>query len=226
MSPPATGVTAWPDAVLFDCDGTLADTEPISDRAWQDVLAGYGYTITEQDVQSVVGQPFAASYAHYAAKVDLEEPGRIRARLRERFVARFESEMSLHRDAVDTLLRLVVDGTPVAVVSSSSREHVARVLAWGELEAAVPLIVAAEDVDEHKPAPEPYLLAASQLGVEPSGCTVVEDTSVGIASGLTAGCFVVGVRRAHNDGRSLAAAHRVVDEVTTGSLAHPSSNAS
>lgn len=226
MSADITEVMARPDAVLFDCDGTLADTEPISDRAWQDVLTGYGYTITDQDVQAVVGQPFTASYAHYSAKVDLEAAGRIRVQLRERFVARFESEMSLHRDAVDTLLGLVADGTPVAVVSSSGREHVTRVLAWGELEDAVPLIVAAEDVAEHKPAPEPYLLAASQLGVAPTGCTVVEDTSVGIAAGLAAGCFVVGVRRAHNGARSLAAAHRVVDEVTTASLGHRSSSGS
>ena len=217
-----TGVTERPDAVLFDCDGTLADTEPISDRAWQDVLSGYGYAITSQDLRAVVGQPFAASYAHYAAKVGLEDPARLRARLRERFVARFESEMSLYRDAVDTLRELVVDGTPVAVVSSSSREHVARVLTWGELAAVVPLVVAAEDVNEHKPAPEPYVLAASHLGVDPTGCTVVEDTSVGVAAGLAAGCFVVGVRRAHNDERSLVAAHRVVDEVTTRSLTHGS----
>ena len=221
-----TGVTERPDAVLFDCDGTLADTEPISDRAWQDVLAGYGYTMTSQDVASVVGQPFAVSYAHYATKVDLADPARIRGQLRERFLARFETEMSLHRDAVDTLRSLVTDGVPVAVVSSSGREHVDRVLRWGELTAAVPLLVTAEDVDEHKPAPEPYLLAASRLGVDPTGCTVVEDTSVGIASGLAAGCFVVGVRRAHNDASSLTAAHRVVDEVTAGSLTHASSGAS
>lgn len=211
-------MTALPDAVLFDCDGTLADTESISAACWQEALAERGYRMTEADARSVLGHPFVRSFAHYADKVALGDPARFREELRACFGERLTRELVLYDDALETLRSLRSKGVPVAVVSSSSRAHVRRILEQGEITGQVGLIVGADDVEEHKPSPCPYRVAARQLGVDPGRCTVVEDTATGIAAGVAAGCFVVGVQRPHNDLGTLRAAHRVVAAVTVSAV--------
>src|SRR6056297_3396141 len=117
-----------PQAVVFDCDGTLADTEPISDRAWADVLVERGYSPTASDARATVGRPYPETFAHFAARVDLGEPTAFRRALRERFLARFATELELFEDSVGLLRTLAARGVPIGVASSSSHDHVARVL--------------------------------------------------------------------------------------------------
>lgn len=210
-----------PAAVVFDCDGTLADTESLADRAWAQTLARYGYTLTTDDARAVVGHPYARNFDHFAARVDLGDPGLFRRRLRTTFLALFDAELRLHDDAVGVLRSLAESGTPVGVASSSSREHVQRVLARGELTGLVDVIVGSEDVAEHKPAPRPYLAAAAALGVPPEECTAVEDTGVGVASAVAAGMYTVAVLRAHQRASDLAAAHRVVDHLDLDAVVRP-----
>lgn len=171
-----------PAAVVFDCDGTLADTEPLSDRAWSEALAARGYTLTPADVQAVVGRSEAATLAHLATRTDLGDLEVLRRRVRARMDVLLATELTLFDDAVTVLRTLVARGVPVAVASSSHRDHVQRVLVAGGLLGVVPVVVAAEDVRHPKPAPEPYLRAAAALGVPPHGCTAVEDTPVGVAA--------------------------------------------
>lgn len=207
-----------PQAVLFDCDGTLADTEPISAACWAEALAERGYHMTEADARAVLGHPFVRSFAHYADKVELGDPARFREELRQRFGHRIARELVLHDDAIATLRALVGFRVPVAVVSSSSRGHVRRILEQGGVVDQVGLIVGADDVAEHKPSPVPYRAAAEQLEVDPAGCTVVEDTATGIAAGVAAGCYVVGVQRSHNDLDELRAADRIVSVITVAAV--------
>jgi HAD superfamily hydrolase (TIGR01509 family) len=148
-------------------------------------------------------------------------PRGFRHRLRTRFLELFDRDLELHHDAVTTLRRLAEAGVPVAVASSSSHEHVDRVLARGELTELVPVVVGADDVPLHKPDPTPYVVAAQRLGVEPTRCTAVEDTPVGVAAAVGAGMFTVAVVRAHGDPDGLAEAHRIVDEVTVEALLPP-----
>jgi HAD superfamily hydrolase (TIGR01509 family) len=210
-----------PVGVVFDCDGTLADTESISDRAWREMLAGYGYEATEADFRAVIGHPFPQNWAYFTARVDLGEQAAFRHRLRARFVELFEDELELHDDAVGTLRQLVDLGIPVAVASSSSHGHVRRVLERADLEELVRVVIGADDVERHKPDPTPYVVAAERLGIAPEDCAAVEDTPVGVASAVGAGMFTVGVVRAHGDPAALADAHRVVDHVTIEALRRP-----
>jgi HAD superfamily hydrolase (TIGR01509 family) len=213
--------TALPVAVVFDCDGTLADTESLADQAWSETLAAYGYEATEADFQAVIGHPFVQNWAYFSARVDLGDEASFRHRLRTRFLELFDRDLELHHDAVATLRRLAEAGVPIAVASSSSHEHVDRVLARGELTELVQVVVGADDVPRHKPDPTPYVVAARQLGVEPARCTAVEDTPVGVAAAVGAGMFTVAVVRSHNDLDGLAEAHRIVDEVTVEALLPP-----
>lgn len=220
---PALGVerSRLPDAVVFDCDGTLADTESISDRAWTDVLGTYGYEPTGADFRAVVGHPFGQNWAYFSQRVELGDQVRFRTALRTRFGELFDHELALHDDAVGTLRVLADAGVPIAVASSSTHAHVDRVLGRGELVDAVAVVIGADDVDEHKPLPGPYLAAAAALGVAARRCVAVEDTGVGVASATAAGMFTVAVLRAHQSPEDLAGAHRVVDAVTVAALVPP-----
>jgi HAD superfamily hydrolase (TIGR01509 family) len=218
-----------PPAVVFDCDGTLADTEALSDKAWIGALGEHGYVPTEDDFRELVGYPFPENWAYFAARVDLGDQERFRRDLRERFIALFDTELELHDDAVGALETLVSHGVPVGVASSSTRSSVHRVLDRAGVRDLVTVVIGVDDVDEHKPSPEPYLRAAAGLDIDPRRCSAVEDTPVGVRSARAAGLFTVAVVRAHGDPDRLALAHRVVDEVTVEALlpdpAHGSSSA-
>jgi HAD superfamily hydrolase (TIGR01509 family) len=207
-----------PPGVVFDCDGTLADTEALSDKAWIGALAEHGYEPTDADFQELVGYPFPENWAYFSRRVDLGDQERFRLGLRDRFVALFEAELELHEDAVDTLRELAAHGVPIGVASSSTRSSVNRVLDRAGVRELVRVVVGVDDVEEHKPAPEPYLRAAAGLELEPWRCSAVEDTPVGVRSARAAGLFTVAVVRAHGDPDRLAGAHRVVDVVTLDAL--------
>jgi HAD superfamily hydrolase (TIGR01509 family) len=218
-------VGVLPPAVVFDCDGTLADTESLSDQAWRESLAVYGYEATEADFRAVIGYPFPQNWAYFSARVDLGDQAEFRGKLRARFLELFDRDLELHDDAVGTLRQLAEAGVPIAVASSSSHEHVRRVLARGQLTDLVDAIVGADDVPLHKPDPTPYVVAARHLGVEAHRCTAVEDTPVGVAAAVGAGMFTVAVVRAHADAAELGQAHRVVDQVTLEALIRPAEEA-
>jgi HAD superfamily hydrolase (TIGR01509 family) len=201
-------------AVVFDLDGTLADTERLSDLAWTEVLARRGYAAGPADFAALVGRPVAANLAHFAARVELGDPVVFRAEVREVFLALVAADLRLHDDAVDALRALAGEGVAVGVATSSTREHAARVLAAGGLEGLVGAVVAAEDVERHKPDPAPYLEALRRLDVPPGAASAVEDTPVGAASARAAGAWTVAVRRAHAVPELAEAADVVVDLVT------------
>jgi HAD superfamily hydrolase (TIGR01509 family) len=213
--------TRLPAAVVFDCDGTLADTESLSNRAWSATLADRGYRATDTDFEAVIGHPFHQNWAYFSARAALGEPTAFRSELRERFRALFDAELELHTDAVATLRTLANEGVPVGVASSSTHAHVVRVLERGALTSLVRAVVGADDVERHKPDPEPYLVAAHELGVPPERCSAVEDTPVGVASARGAGMYTVGIVRSHGDPATLMAADLVVDELTPAVLVRP-----
>jgi HAD superfamily hydrolase (TIGR01509 family) len=213
--------TRLPAAVVFDCDGTLADSESLSNRAWSATLAARGYLATDADFAAVIGHPFPQNWAYFSARAELGEPTVFRTELRERFRALFDAELELHADAVATLRVLASQGVPIAVASSSTHAHVVRVLERGALTSLVRAVVGADDVARHKPDPEPYLAAAHALGVPPECCSAVEDTPVGIASARAAGMYTVGIVRSHGDPDTLMAADLVVDELTPAVLVRP-----
>lgn len=211
----------WPEAVLFDCDGTLADSEPLSRRAWTAVLDRRGVTATPADFAQVIGHAWPRSYEHFARLGPLGDRDAFRAEVRAEVASLHESELRLFPDAAETVEALLTGGVPVAVVSSSTRLHVERCLVRGGLADRIEVVVAADDVTRHKPHPEPYLLAASRLGVAVGRCTAVEDTRIGLHSARDAGAFVVAVFRGAVDRASLDLADRVVERLRSADLVPP-----
>lgn len=207
------GHTLLPAGVVFDCDGTLADTETLSARVWGDVLALRGIEMTEADHSAIIGHAWPHGFEHFAARGDLGDRDAFRAELRAHAADIYADRLRLFPDAVATLRALTAAGVPVAVASSSSHAHVLRCLQREGLVDEVAAIVGADDVRHHKPHPEPYLAAAAAIGVPPERCTAVEDTPIGLASARAAGAFTVAVERGVVDPAGLAGADRVVREL-------------
>ena len=201
-------------AVIFDCDGTLVDSEPLARAAWERSLAPYGYTVTDADLDGAVGLPFAAVHRRFAERVALPDAkGFWRAYSRELFEL-IAGGLVAFDDAVQAAAELRARGVPVAVASSSPRERLARTLAHVGLADAFDVTVAGDEVARGKPAPDLFLAAAARLGVEPAACVVVEDSPPGVAAGRAAGMATVAVCRAPGHQRSLAEADRVVQALS------------
>ena len=208
-----------PAGVVFDCDGTLADTESLSRRIWTEALAPYGLVPSDEDFAAVLGHAWPRSYQRFARHADLGGPDRFRAEVRAVAERVHAQELRLFDDAVSVLVALVEHEVPVAVASSSSRAHVQRCLAHGGLTDRVAVVVGADDVRRPKPDPEPYLQAVERLGRDAAACTAIEDTVTGLTSARTAGMRTLAVDRGLVDARSLApVAARVVTTLTLAAL--------
>lgn len=207
-----------PAAVVFDCDGTLADTERLSQRIWTEALAEVGVTPTREDFDAIIGHAWPASYERFSRRADLGDPARFRARVRAVAERVHAAELTLFDDAVATLLALHDAGVPIAVASSSSAAHVRRCLEHGDLTSRVQAVVGVDDVRHPKPHPEPYLRAARDLGVPPQVATAVEDTVTGLTSARAAGMRTVAVARGVVDVTTLDIADHVVARISLDAL--------
>jgi HAD superfamily hydrolase (TIGR01509 family) len=177
------------------------------------VLSGYGIAFTAVDFQALVGRPFSDNWAHFKDRADLGDELAFRAEISGRFRELFDEGLEVHEDAVTVLRQLTARGVPIAVVSSSTRDHVERVLARAEVGTLVAHIVASGDTLAHKPDPEPYVAACRSLDVAPERSVAVEDTTTGARSARAAGLWTVAVRREHAVPELSLHADAVVDEL-------------
>ena len=202
-------------AVIFDCDGTLVDSEPLAREAWERSLALHGYAIHDDEYAGLVGLSFPRVHAHFAARIPgIQEPGAFWDDYSATLFELIDSALEPFSDAVETVRGLRSSGVAVAVASSSVRERLDRTLRRAGLADAFAVSVAGDEVEHGKPAPDMFLAAAARLGVEPARCAVIEDSGPGVAAGLAAGMRTVGVARRNGDAGALARAHLVLERLS------------
>lgn len=180
-------------AVLFDMDGTLSDSEPVHHRALADVMRNEGIVLPAGFDESCVGmaiEPVHARIREHAPHWRLDVAAFTQAKNAAFLVRRHE--LAWRAGAREAVLRLRAAGVALAVVSNSPRALVDPSLHALGLDTPGFTSVSRDDVREGKPAPEPYLRAATLLGVAPRHCLVVEDSPTGARAGLAAGMAVLG----------------------------------
>jgi beta-phosphoglucomutase family hydrolase len=181
------------DAVIFDCDGTLADTMPLHYRAWHETLAEYGGEMSEALFYELGGVPTAEIVQILNARGETALPVEETAAAKE---ARY-ADLLPHAAPVEPVLQLVREYCgryPLAVASGGIRLLVDRTLAALGISDCFQAILTAEDVARGKPEPDLFLLAAERLGVMPERCVVFEDSDLGLEAARRAGMAVVDVR--------------------------------
>lgn len=178
-------------AVLFDMDGTLVDTERLWWEAVEQVAAGLGHPLTGADQPDVLGRPVEYT-ARWLGGITGTPVAEAAAALHQEFAARVRTGIVPRPGALALLAELVREGVPAALVTASPRAVADTVLAaLGASQFAVS--VTADDTERTKPAPDPYLAACRALGVDPAACVAVEDTRTGVMSAEAAGCVVLAV---------------------------------
>ena len=185
------------DAVIFDNDGLLLDTEEAWTRAEVRLFARRGRVWTDAHKRELIGS--SGPVAHAKLERMLELPGEGPALMQELDALVMEEVLDgvgPRPGALELLGKLTAARVPIGLASNSPRPFVERVLAGaGLLGEGSPfgVVVTATDVEHPKPAPDLYLAAASALGAAPTRCAGLEDSSPGAASALAAGLFVIGV---------------------------------
>ena len=184
-----------PRAVLWDLDGTLADSREFHWRSWQEALGAEGVEVTESQFLASFGQRNDAILRQWLGSG--ADPGRIRRigeskETRYRELVKQEGIVPLP-GAAEWVRTLHQSGWRQAIASSAPRRNVAVMhLALGFSD-FIEVLVGAEDVQKGKPDPEVFLLAAQRLGVPPGRCVVVEDAEAGIEAARRGGMRSIGV---------------------------------
>jgi HAD superfamily hydrolase (TIGR01509 family) len=202
-----------PEAVVFDNDGLLLDTESVWTRAEHDMFARRGLEFSPADKRALVGT--SAAIASRVLEERLDAPGRAQELIDELnalVVAELEHGVETMLGARELLEELRGRGTPIALVSNSPLSFVRRSLELAGFATHFDAVVSAHEVAAPKPAPDPYLEACRRLGIEPGPDVVaLEDSPPGVAAARAAGLTVIGVPSI--DGVVLDEAHHLAESL-------------
>ena len=185
------------EAVAFDLDGVLIDSEPVWERVRRGLVEEFGRPYPPNATADIMGMsaPEWSRYLHDRLGVPLE-PERINAEVVRRVAAEFRRTLPLLPNATETV-RALAARWPLAVASSSNRSLIELALQLAQIESSFRAIVSSEEVPNGKPAPDVYLRAAALLGSEPPRCAAIEDSTNGIRSAAAARMFVVAIPNRH-----------------------------
>jgi len=203
------------EAVVFDLDGVLLDSEQIWDAAREQLVRERGGHWHERAQQDMMGMSSLEWSRYMHDELGLaESPKEINEEVVERMLALYRGSLPLLPGATEAVRRLA-ERWPLALASSSNRPIIALVLEQANLAELFRVTVSSEEVPRGKPAPDVYLEAARRLRVAAERCAAVEDSRNGILSAKATGMKVVAIpnRAFPPDGETLALADVVLDSL-------------
>jgi HAD superfamily hydrolase (TIGR01509 family) len=183
------------EAIVFDMDGVLVDSEPIWRAVERDVFAGVGIDVTDEDLLSTMGVRVADVVARWHRRHPWDEPSRerIAETIVDRVADTIERQGALNDGAASAIDYIGGLGLPMALASSSPMRLIRAVLSMGGLTERFAVVLTAEDEAQGKPDPAVYLSAARRLGVSAERCLAVEDSINGVRAAKAAGMVCVAV---------------------------------
>jgi HAD superfamily hydrolase (TIGR01509 family) len=184
-------------AIVFDFDGVLADSEPLHLRAYQDVLQPLGLELTRDEYYAnYLGYDDAGVFTQIAQAHGLTASDDQIAALIEEKTRLFDGMIAagemLYPAAVACVHRMSAR-YPLGIASGALRHEIEAILRAGRLDRHFRFIVASGETREGKPAPDPYRRAAELHGVRPASCVAIEDSRWGIESAKGAGLWCIGI---------------------------------
>ena len=185
------------EGIVFDLDGTLADTEPLHIDTWLVILNNLGLKFDESWMHQWIGLSDRLVAEHVCENFLKNQSIEGLQQLKQQtYRNRAITEVKLF-DQVEDYLNEITQFVPIALATNSSQDDVSAVFQATNLQRHLKVIVTANDVTNLKPHPEPYQSASFKLGLEPSLCFALEDSPAGIHSAKSAGLFAIGVENSH-----------------------------
>jgi len=185
------------EAVIFDLDGVIVDSEQVWDEVREQYTVEAGGRYSETATRAMMGMSSTEWSTYMAEELALPgSPEEINAAIVQRMLTRYGEAPPLIDGAAD-VVRAIAEAVPVAIASSSNPELIDVVLRVAGLADVVRDAVSSQEVPRGKPAPDVYLEAARRLGVDPSRSAAVEDSHNGIRSAKSAGMRVFAVPNPH-----------------------------
>jgi HAD superfamily hydrolase (TIGR01509 family) len=182
-----------PAAVVFDLDGVLIESEQVWDAAREELARERGATWDERATTDMMGMSSKewSSYMHERLGVPIT-PAEINDDVVRRVAAAYQEHLPILPHAIETVQELARRWR-LGVASSSNRPIIELVLDRMGVRNCFDAVVSSEEVERGKPAPDVYIAAARQLGVEPGDCVAVEDSTNGIKAAVAAGMRTIAV---------------------------------
>lgn len=183
------------DAVVFDLDGVLIDSEPVWEEVRREFVAAHGGTWPDGAQRRLMGMSTQEWAAYIGSDMGVDMPPTDIARaVIDEMANRYEERLPLLPGAVDAVRR-VADRWPLGLASSSPPRLIELALERAGLDQRFGVTLSTEDVPRGKPAPDVYLQVAERMGVGPDRCVAVEDSSNGLRSAKAAGMRLIAVPR-------------------------------
>lgn len=203
------------EAVIFDLDGVILDSEELWDEVREDLARERGGRWNEGAQTDMMGMSSREWSVYMHERIGLPEPPEeINREVVRRMLERYRRELPLIPGAVEAVERLAARW-PLGLASSSNRELIDAALEAAGLAGHFRMTVSSEEVAHGKPAPDVYLEAARRLDVAPERCAAIEDSQNGIRSAKAAGMRVIAIpnRRFPPSEEALAEANAVLDSI-------------
>ena len=213
-----------PEAVIFDMDGVLIDSEPIHYEIERKLFDRLDIVVDEGLHRSYLGASSRFMYADLKSRFDLQQTVCELMDMDELFRCEYFKRLDkiiLNNGVINLLHEIKASGLKLAVATSSSPEIVRILLDKCGISAIFDTIVTTSDAGKSKPAPDVYLLAAKRIGVSPANCIVFEDSPNGLSSAKSAGMYCIVIQSDHTIIQGLTNADYLIrsfTEVTLGQL--------
>ncbi|MFC4148833.1 HAD family hydrolase [Micromonospora mangrovi] len=181
------------DAVIFDLDGVLVDSEPVWEEVRRAYVAARGGTWQPDTQRRLMGMSTGEWAAYLSGELGVDRgPEQVAAEVVAEMTRRYAQRVPLIDDA-DAVVRRLAARWPLGLASSSPTRLIAAALAAAGLTDAFGATLSTEETARGKPAPDVWLAVADRLGVDPARCVAVEDSSNGVRSAAAAGMRVVAI---------------------------------
>ncbi|SCG71330.1 HAD family hydrolase [Micromonospora halophytica] len=181
------------DAVIFDLDGVIVDSEPVWEEVRRAYVAAHGGTWQPDTQRRLMGMSTGEWAEYLSGELGVDRTaGQVATEVVEEMTRRYAQRVPLI-DGADAVVRRMAARWPLGLASSSPTRLIAAALAATDLAAAFRVTLSTEETARGKPAPDVWLAVAERLGVDPTRCVAIEDSSNGVRSAAAAGMRVVAV---------------------------------
>ena len=202
------------NAVIFDMDGVITDSEPLHHEAELGLLEAHHVHINKESLLQYTGTGTRSMLNAMIQKYDIEASvDQLFDELIQRLCVLFETKVTPIPHVIDLIVFLRNKGVPIAVASSSAKTIISRALRRLEIDSYFNTIVSGEDVTHSKPAPDIFLETARRLDVSPKNCVVIEDSTNGVLAAKSAGMTCIGFHSPNSFGQNLDAADMHTDSL-------------